>query len=126
MPKTAEGDSMQSVPKYKNIDERFPELVEVLKNSIQSEILEIKHIDRSCEKYKRLCQEFAELNDAEFVVFSKYIKKDDHKHEMFAFVDDKGKIVCHLSGRELELYGMLEGCYDLEMSEEFSCSWHQQ
>ena len=116
---------MTGVPKYSNIDERFPELVDVLKNSIQSEFLEIKHINKSCSKFIDLSEKNPALKECEFVVFSKYIKKDDHKHEMFAFIDDRGKIICHLSGRELELYGMLEGCYDLEMNDEFSCSWHQ-
>ncbi len=115
---------MMTVPKYKNIDERFPELVDVLKNSIQSETLEIKHIDKSCEKFKKVSERIPELKKCEFVVFSKYVKRGDHKYETFVFVDDNGKIVCHLNGSELELYGMLDNCYDLEENEEFHCSWH--
>ena len=110
---------MLSVPKYANIDERFPELTNVLRDSIQSEILEIRHIDKSCDKFKKMSEKITELQQCDFVVFSKYIKKGDHKYETFAFIDDKGKIVCHVPGREMELYGMLEGCGDLEVNDEF-------
>ena len=113
-----------SVPKYINIDERFPELTRVLRDSIQSEFLEIRHINKSCEKFKEMSEKITDLQRCAFVIFSKYIKKGDHKHETFAFIDDKGKTVCHVTGRELELYGMLEGCYDLEVNDEFDCSWH--
>lgn len=117
---------MMSTSKYKNIDERFPELTHVLRNSIQSEFLEIKHIDKSCDKFKKLSEKITDLQKSDFVVFSKYIKKGDHKHETFAFIDDRGKVVCHVTGRELELYGMLEGCGDLEVNDEFSCCWQQE
>jgi malate/lactate dehydrogenase len=115
---------MTSVPKYKNLDERFPDLVDVLKNSIQAENLEIRHINKSCDKFQKVSDRWPELKEAEFVVFSKYVKRGDHKYETFAFIDDRGKIVCHLQGGELELYGMLDSCYELEENEEFRCSWH--
>ncbi len=116
----------QAVPKYKNIDERFPDLVEVLKNSIQSECLEIRHIDKTCDKFKKVSERIPDLKQCEFVVFSQYVKPGDHKYETFAFIDDRGKLICHIKGSELELYGMLDDCYDLEENEEFHCSWHRR
>ena len=114
---------MTQIPKYKNIEERLPELPDVLLASIQSEFLEIKHLDKTCDKFQKLSGQISDLKNSDYVVFSKYMKREDRKHETFIFVDDKGDVVCHVSGRELELYGLLEGC-DLEVNNEFDCSWH--
>ena len=116
---------MNDLPKYKNLEERLPLLQEVLCTSLQSEFLEIKKVRKECEKFQNIARKHPELLKCEYVIFSKFVKKGDHRHETFIFIDAKGAAVAHISGRDLELYGMLEGC-DLEVNEEFLCSWHHQ
>ena len=112
-------------PKFKNLEADLPKLQAVLCTSLQNDFLEIKKIDKSCEKFQRLAQNYPELVDSVYVIFSKYIKKENHQNEMFVFIDGEGETVCHVSGREIALYGMLEGC-GLEVNEAFVCSWHEQ
>jgi hypothetical protein len=38
---------------------------------------------------------------------------------MFVFIDPQGEIVRHVSGREMELYGLLEPCANLHVSQEY-------
>ena len=116
---------MSDLPKYKNLEQQLPQLQDVLLSSLQSEFLEIKKVRKECEKFQSIAQKYPELLKSEYVIFSKFVKKGDHQHETFIFIDAQGAAVAHISGRDLELYGMLEGC-DLEVNEEFLCSWHHQ
>jgi len=110
---------MHGIEKYDNLKEIMPKLQSVLVEAIQSEFLEIKKIDKECEKYIVLCDNIPELKNAEYVIFSHHIKKNEHKNEMFVFIDAQGGIVRHVSGREMELYGLLAPCATLHVSDEF-------
>ena len=109
---------MQSVDKYNNIQNELPKLQKVLLDAIQSEFLEIQSIQLSCDKYQKACHINKELARARFVVYSKYIKKSEHKYEEFVFLDHEGQKVCHVSGKDMELYGMLSPI-TLELSQEY-------
>ena len=113
---------MNTVDKYINIENELPNLLQVLKDSIQSEFLEIKRVDNSCDKYKAECARCKTLELAKYVVFSPYIKKTDHKYEQFIFLDETGNTLCHAGGKDFELYGMLKPCSNLEVTEEYQYS----
>lgn len=110
---------MRGIEKYDNLKEAMPKLMPVLREAIQSEFLEIKKIDKTCEKFIETCEQFPELKNAEYVIFSQHIKKNEHKYEMFVFIDGEGKIVRHITGADMELYGLLGSCTNLHVSEEF-------
>lgn len=110
---------MYGIEKYDNLKEVMPHLQPVLVEAIQSEFLEIKKVDKECEKYIALCKNIPELMNAEYVIFSHHIKKNEHKYEIFVFIDAEGKIVRHVTGREMELYGLLASCTQLHVSDEF-------
>jgi hypothetical protein len=110
---------MHGIEKYDNLKEVMPKLQEVLAEAIQSEFLEIKKINKECEKFIATCEHFPELKQAEYVIFSQYIKKNEHKNEIFVFIDAEGGIVRYVTGRDMELYGLLESCSNLHLSEEF-------
>ncbi len=110
---------MTHIDKYANIKNELPELQKVLLDAIQSEFLEIQSIEKQCEKYHGACEEIEGLSKAHFVVYSKYIKKEDHRYEKFIFLDEKGHEVCNVSGQQMELYGILTHCLNLELSKEY-------
>jgi len=110
---------MNHVDKYANIKNELPELQQVLLDAIQSEFLEIQSVQNQCEKYKEACEKIKDLDKAHFVVYSKYIKKSDHRYEKFIFLDERGHEVCTVSGQEMELYGLLHPCMNLELSKEY-------
>ena len=110
---------MHGIEKYDNLKEVMPKLQEVLVEAIQSEFLEIKKINKECEKYIASCEQIPELKSAEYVIFSHHIKKNEHKYEIFVFIDAQGNIVRHMTGREMELYGLLASCTELHVSDEF-------
>ncbi|MFZ3052756.1 MAG: hypothetical protein WA099_05045 [Sulfuricurvum sp.] len=110
---------MHGIEKYDNLKEIMPKLQPVLVEAIQSEFLEIKRINKECEKYIASCAQIPELKNAEYVIFSQHIKKNEHKNEIFVFIDSEGGIVRHVTGREMELYGLLASCTTLHVSEEF-------
>ncbi|MCX6073056.1 MAG: hypothetical protein NTY39_01915 [Campylobacterales bacterium] len=110
---------MHGIEKYDNLKEVMPRLQSVLLEAIQSEFLEIKKINKECEKYIASCEQIPQLKDAEYVIFSQHIKKNEHKNEMFVFIDSEGGIVRHVSGREMELYGLLASCTTLHVSDDF-------
>ncbi|MEJ2468802.1 MAG: hypothetical protein P8Y65_03970 [Campylobacterales bacterium] len=99
--------------KYSNLDDALPGLTCVLKDAIQAEMLEIKKVDKMCSKFLKAQQEHPVLSDAEFVVYSPYVRKADHPFEHFVFLDRSGKSLCHISGTEMELYGLLDPCTNL-------------
>ncbi len=110
---------MLGIEKYDNLKALVPKLFPVLAEAIQSEFLEIKEIDRECEKFIATCERYPDLKNARYVIFSQHIKKNEHKNELFAFIDAEGNIVCHITGSEMELYGLLKSCSNLHVSEEF-------
>ena len=109
---------MHIVEKYKDIEKKLPNLPKVLLNTIQSDVLEIKNVQKDCEKYVEACAKISDLQNAEYVVYSKYINKNDHMYEKFIFLDKLGAEVCHVSGQDMELYGLLT-CTSLDYSEEY-------
>jgi hypothetical protein len=110
---------MHNIEKYDNLRDVIPKLQSVLVEAIQSEFLEIKKVDKECEKYLALCKNMPELKEAQYVIFSHHIKKNEHKNEIFVFIDAQGGIVRHVSGREMELYGLLTSCTELHVAQEF-------
>jgi hypothetical protein len=110
---------MRGIEKYDNLKEVIPNLMPVLRDAIQSEFLEIKKIEKECEKYIATCEKFPELKKAEYVIFSHHIKKNEHKYEIFVFIDGEGNTVRHITGAEMELYGLLGSCSNLHISEEY-------
>ena len=110
---------MVGIEKYDNLKEVIPNLMSVLRDAIQSEFLEIKKINKECEKYIASCNHFPELIKAEYVIFSQHIKKNEHKYEMFVFIDGEGNVVRHVTGVDMELYGLLDSCVNLHVSEEY-------
>ncbi len=111
---------MSQVKKYTNIDKEFPSMPHVLQDAIQSDFLEIKRLDAHCEKYAQACSDFPALRDATYVVFSPYITRNEHNYETFVFTDNYGAIVCHINGREMELYGLLKPCSNLCVNPEYA------
>ncbi len=110
---------MYGIEKYDNLQEVMPRLQPVLVEAIQSEFLEIKKINKECEKYIASCEQIPDLKKAEYVIFSHHIKKNEHKYEIFVFIDAEGNIVRHVTGREMELYGLLSSCTTLHVSDEY-------
>jgi len=110
---------MHDIPKYSNLHEVLPELLPVLKESVQSDLLEIRKVDRSSEKSQSLQVDFPVLEEAVYVIFSKFIKKSEHAHETFIFLDEKGKSIAHISGRELALYGIIKPCEEFSISQDY-------
>ena len=74
---------MSNIDKYENIQNELPQLQKVLLDAIQSDFLEIQSVERECEKYLSACHKIKNLEKAYFVIFSKYIKKSDHRYEKF-------------------------------------------
>lgn len=105
--------------KFENLEEELCDLQEVLKNSLQSEVLTIKKLDKESDKYKRINAKVHDLSDAEYVIFSKYMEKEFHDMEKYVFVDKTGKTVCVLSGVELNLYNMIKECDNLVEASEY-------
>lgn len=98
---------MKEFVKFENLEEEFYNLSDVLKNSLQRDILSIKKLVKSCEKFKVLSDKFPKLKDAHYVIFSKFMTKDVHESETFIFVDATGEDICNISGREMDLYDMI-------------------
>ena len=113
---------MNTVEKYINIEDELPNLLKVLKEAIQSEFLEIKCVDNTCDTYKSECVRCDIMQEAKYVVFSPHVKKADHKYEQFIFLDDTGCSLCHAGGKDFELYGMLKPCINLEVTKEYQFS----
>ncbi len=113
---------MKEIEKYENLLETFPRLRTVLCDAIQNEFLDIKRIKSSCKHYEDACNEHPPLKDAQCVIYSPFMKRTDHNYETFIFIDDKGEETCHISGREMELEGMLESMCGLKVSEAYSRS----
>jgi len=110
---------MNTVEKYKNIQNELPRLQKVLLDAIQSDFLEIQGVEKTCEKYGDACEKVPELKNAHFVVYSKFVKKSDHRFEKFIFLDETGHEICNVSGQDMELYGLLGPCMNLSLSEEY-------
>ncbi|WP_373000569.1 hypothetical protein [Sulfurimonas sp.] len=104
---------MSQFIKFENLEEELVDLTDVLKNSLQSEVLSIKKLVKSCDKFKHISKTLCDLESAEYVIFSKYMSKKFHESEAFIFVDATGKNVCSLSGRDIDLYDMIMDCENL-------------
>ncbi|MBN2782863.1 MAG: hypothetical protein JXQ66_06440, partial [Campylobacterales bacterium] len=105
--------------KYENLEDELTELEDVIKNSLQKEVLTIKELNKDSKKYKFVSENIKNLDGAEYVVFSSYMCKDYHESEQFLFLDSKGKIVCTISGRETDLYDMIKNCESLKEAKKF-------
>lgn len=110
---------MKTIDKYENIENELPDLVPVLKEALQSDFLHIRRIEKACEKYIKECENACFLNDAAYVIYSPHIKKADHHSELFVFLDETGKTLCHVGGAEIELYGLVKPCSNLKLSQEY-------
>lgn len=112
---------MKQIAKYENISQELPKLPKVLLNTIQSDVLEIKSVDKACEKYIEACKKIPDLQNAHYVVFSKYIDKENHSYEKFIFLGEEGEELFDVSGAEMELYGLLS-CTSLSYTQEYENS----
>jgi len=112
----SEEDIMHEIPKYTNLHEQ---LLPVLQESLQSERLEIRKVEKESEKFKMVLERFPVLKDAVYVIFSKYIKKCEHQYETFIFLDEHGKSITHIGGRDLTLYGIIKPCEEFAISQDF-------
>ena len=110
---------MSTIEKYENIHQELPNLQDVLQEAIQSDFLEIKKVERDCDKYGEACEKHPGLKDAMYVIFSKYVKKAEHNQESFVFVDHTGKQVALVPGKDMALYGLLGSCFNLDLSKEY-------
>ncbi len=117
---------MQNVDKYKDIEEKLPNLQPILLDAIQSDFLEIQSIDRTCDKYQAASAKIPELEGAYYVVYSKYIKKSDHRYEKFIFLDQTGHEVCNVSGQDMELYGLFNSCMSLSLNEAYAAAMEHE
>lgn len=105
--------------KYENLEDELTELEDVLKNSLQNEVLTIKQLNKGSEKYNYINENIKNIEDAEYVIFSAFMNENYHESEQFLFVDKKGKLVCTISGREMDLYDMIKDCETLVESKTF-------
>lgn len=108
--------------KFENLEDEFVDLPDVFKNSLQNEVLEIKKLNKESEKFKHVCKDICNIDEAEYVIFSKYMDKDYHDLETFIFVNHTGEMVCNLSGRELDLYNMIVECDNLVETQDYASS----
>ncbi len=104
---------MKEHVKYENLEEELVNLQEVLKNSLQNDILEIRKVDKSCENFNKIMTKFCDLDKAEYVVFSKFMPKEYHDFETFLFLDSTGRTICNLLGKDIDLYNMVKECNNL-------------
>lgn len=104
--------------KYENLESELTNLPEVLKTSLQNDVLQIKRVVKECGKFKKLSEDIPELKNAEYVIYSKYMTKEMHESEYFVFIGKTGDTVCRASGKELSLYNMIEDCLNLVTNEE--------
>ena len=105
--------------KFENLEEELVDLQDILKNSLQKEVLEIRKVDKNTEKFKTLLEDFSDLNSVEYVIFSKFMAKEYHELETFVFIDSTGKTICNLSGRDVDLYNMIKECDNLVEATEY-------
>lgn len=112
---------MKTVNKYENITKELPKLPTVLLNTIQADILEIKRVDQTCEKYLEACSKIPKFKNARYVVYSKFIEKSNHQCEKFIFLNKEGEELCDVSGAQMDLYGLL-ACTSLHFSPEYEAS----
>lgn len=99
--------------KYTNIESELPDLQDILKNSLQKEVLDIKSVDESSDKYHFECENCPLMADAQYVVYSPHVQKKFQKYEHYVFLDNSGKTLCHRSGKDFNLFGMLKPCINL-------------
>lgn len=112
---------MDAINKYENIEKELPRLPKILLNTIQSDVLEIKSVNKLCDKYLKACEKIPKIKDASYVVYSKYIDKINHKYEKFIFLGDDGEELFDVNGIEMDLYGLL-ACTNLKHSQEYEAS----
>ncbi len=94
--------------KYENLESELTNLQDVLKGSLQNDVLQIKRLIKGSDKFKHLSDNICNLADAEYVIYSKYMTKELHGSEYYIFIDKTGNTVCRASGKELSLYNMIE------------------
>ena len=94
--------------KYENLESELTNLQDVLKGSLQNDVLQIKRLIKGSDKFKHLSDTICNLADAEYVIYSKYMTKELHDSEYYIFIDKTGNTVCRASGKELSLYNMIE------------------
>lgn len=116
------GVTMKTLLKYENIEQELPYLVPVLKQALQTDMLYIKKLNKACERYIQECCHAYALNDAHYVIYSPYIKEIDHQRELFVFLDEKGKTICHIGGNTLDIGGLIQTCENLKLSDEYKQS----
>jgi hypothetical protein len=99
--------------KFENLEEELADLQDVLLNSLQKEVLDIKQLNKESQKFQTVSQQFPILKEAEYVIYSRFMTKEFHESESFIFVDKTGHSVCTLTGRDLDLYEMIRKCENL-------------
>jgi len=105
--------------KFENLEEIFVDLQDIMKNSLQGGVLDIKQLNKESDKYKKVITDFPDLKGADCVIYSKFMSKEFHESEKFVFIDKVGNTVCTLTGVDLDLYDMIKKCELLRESKEF-------
>ena len=113
---------MKTLTKYENIEKELPNLIPVLKQAIQTDMLYIKKVNKECEYYAKESKRACFLTNAHYVIYSPYIKEVDHERELFVFLDDTGKTICHIGGSAIEIGGLIQPCENLKLSDEYKQS----
>lgn len=101
---------IKCITKYENLEKELVNLPNVLKNSLQKEILTIKELDRNSKKFKNIVSNIQSIENAMYVIFSSYMCENYHESEVFMFINSTGEVVSNISGREIDLYDMIKDC----------------
>lgn len=105
--------------KFENIKEELVDLQAIFLAGIQDGVLTIKELNKESEKFKKISAYKEALKNAQYVIFSVYMCKDYHNLEKFIFIDKTGKLVCEVSGTEMDLYDMIKDCEKLIEAKEY-------
>jgi len=106
------------ISKYENLKEELPKIQDVLLDSIQNDVLEIKVIDKECAQYMTACEKQPQMEDVSFVVYSKYLHDKYSQYEKFVFLNSEGKEIFSATGQEMGINGICK-CNNLILSEDY-------
>jgi hypothetical protein len=99
--------------RYGEVQKDLVNLQTLLENSLKEGRLEIAKVNHECEKFQKAVAKHPALEEASYVVFSKYMMQY-HTSEMFVFLDKTGNVVDTACGKEFWLHGMIRECTVLE------------
>ncbi len=113
---------MKTLIKYVNIEKELPDLTPVLKEALQTDVLYIKKVDKECEHYRKECLHVDLLTQTHYIVYSPYVKASDHEREHFVLLNETGRTICHIGGKNVEISGLIQPCKNLKLSDTYKQS----